>query len=190
MPLSVLGSNDQVIFLIFSIGFTCNRSNSSLFIFVTCASMFYLLVYVDDFILTKNTSELLVSFIFRFSQEFAIKDLDKFSYLCAFKLLIHMMDYFLIKLSMPRIFCTVQILRMLNLSLHLQQLVFNYTLMDLFDDLTVYRSLVRVLQYLIFTRLDLSFIVNLVSQFLQQLTIEHFHAVKDILRYVKSTLYL
>lgn len=55
------------------------------------------------------------------------------------------------------------------------------------DDSTHYRSLVGALQFLTITRPDLSFTVNLVSQYLQAPTIDHFQAVKHILCYVKST---
>jgi histone deacetylase 1/2 len=55
-------------------------------------------------------------------------------------------------------------------------------------DSTRYRSLVGALQYLILTRLDISFAVNKVCQFLHAPTTVHFSAVKRILRYVRGTL--
>lgn len=66
--------------ILITIGFTCSRSNSSLFIFVKGSSMLYLLVYVDDFILTINTPKLFISFISRLSKECAIKYFGKLSY--------------------------------------------------------------------------------------------------------------
>lgn len=56
------------------------------------------------------------------------------------------------------------------------------------DDSTKYRSLVGALQYLTLTRLDISFAVNKVCQFLHAPTTVHFSAVKWILRYVRGTL--
>lgn len=58
-----------------------------------------------------------------------------------------------------------------------------------FVDPTLYRSLVGALQYLTITRPDLSYAVNLVSQFLHSPTDDHFAAVKRILRYVKGTVH-
>ena len=55
------------------------------------------------------------------------------------------------------------------------------------DDSTKYRSLVGALQYLTFTRPDISFAVNKVCQFLHAPTIVHWTAAKRIVRYVKNT---
>lgn len=55
-------------------------------------------------------------------------------------------------------------------------------------DPSIYRSLVGALHYLTITRLDLSYVVNQVKQFLHAPTTNHFQAVKHILRYVKGTL--
>jgi histone deacetylase 1/2 len=52
-------------------------------------------------------------------------------------------------------------------------------------DATRYRSIVGALQYLTLTRPDISFAVNKVCQFLHSPTIDHWMAVKRILRYVK-----
>lgn len=57
----------------------------------------------------------------------------------------------------------------------------------LLDNPEEYRSLVRGLQYLTWTRPDLSFAVNLVCQFMQSLRQSHFQAVKRIFRYLKSS---
>ena len=58
----------------------------------------------------------------------------------------------------------------------------------MFSDPTMYRSIVGGLQYLTFTRPDLSFSVNLVCQFMHNPTTFHWQLVKRILRYVKSTM--
>ncbi|KAM1890668.1 hypothetical protein ACFX14_034025 [Malus domestica] len=51
-----------------------------------------------------------------------------------------------------------------------------------------YHSLVGALQYLTWTRLDLSFAVNLVCQYMHNPRISHFQAVKRVLRYLKGSL--
>jgi hypothetical protein len=55
------------------------------------------------------------------------------------------------------------------------------------EEITTYHSNVGGLQYLLITRLDLSFAVNKVCRFLQAPRITHWSAVKRILRYVSST---
>ncbi|CAI0429581.1 unnamed protein product, partial [Linum tenue] len=57
-----------------------------------------------------------------------------------------------------------------------------------FHDPSFYRSIVGGLQYLSFTRPDISFAVNHVSQFQQCPTDAHWTAVKRILRYLQGTL--
>jgi hypothetical protein len=53
-----------------------------------------------------------------------------------------------------------------------------------------YKSLVRALLYLTFTRLDLSFAVHQVCQYMASPTFVHLMAAKRILRYLKGTLHL
>ncbi|XP_019246536.1 PREDICTED: uncharacterized protein LOC109226198 [Nicotiana attenuata] len=57
-----------------------------------------------------------------------------------------------------------------------------------FSDPTLYSSLVGGLQYLTFTRPDIAFAVNQVSQFMHSPLDIHYTAVKQILRYLHGTL--
>jgi hypothetical protein len=56
------------------------------------------------------------------------------------------------------------------------------------EDATRYRSVVGALQYLSLTRPDISFCVNRVCQFMSSPTLEHWMAVKRILRYLTATI--
>ncbi|XP_048436024.1 uncharacterized mitochondrial protein AtMg00810-like [Pyrus x bretschneideri] len=56
-----------------------------------------------------------------------------------------------------------------------------------FSDVTEFRSVVGVLQYLTFTRPDIAFAVNQVCQYMHRPTTTHWIAVKHILRYLKTT---
>ncbi|KAL6311913.1 hypothetical protein AAG906_025843 [Vitis piasezkii] len=59
---------------------------------------------------------------------------------------------------------------------------------DLFEQLTLYWSIIGALQYLTLTRLDISFVVNKLSQYLQAPTVNHWKACKCILRYLNDPL--
>ena len=59
---------------------------------------------------------------------------------------------------------------------------------EAFSDPSLYRSVVGSLQYLSLTRLDLSFAVNKVCQFMHQPTVVHWNAMKRLLRYRKHTI--
>jgi hypothetical protein len=59
-----------------SMGFTATGSDSSLFVYKQGTQAAYLLVYVDDIILTASTPTLLRQVVDQLRQVFAIKDLD------------------------------------------------------------------------------------------------------------------
>jgi hypothetical protein len=56
------------------------------------------------------------------------------------------------------------------------------------NDSTQYRNIVSALQYLTLTRPDISFPVDKVCQFLYAPTMTHWAVVKQILRYLKSSI--
>lgn len=57
------------------------------------------------------------------------------------------------------------------------------------DNPTEFRALVSALQYVTWTRLDISFATNLVAQFQQQPRVPHLEVAKRILRYLKGTIH-
>ncbi|CAL9233663.1 unnamed protein product [Arabidopsis halleri] len=58
---------------------------------------------------------------------------------------------------------------------------------DLLTDASQYRSIVGSLQYLAFTRPDISFAVNKLSQFIHKSTHDHLQAAKRVMRYLAGT---
>ena len=59
---------------------------------------------------------------------------------------------------------------------------------DTFDDPSLFRSIVGSLQYATITRPEISFSVSRVCQYMQNPTLDHWKAVKRILRYLKGSL--
>ena len=60
---------------------------------------------------------------------------------------------------------------------------------DTFDNPSLYRFVVGALQYAIFTRLEVSYLVNKACQFMAELLESHWKAVKRILRYMGGTIH-
>jgi len=54
-------------------------------------------------------------------------------------------------------------------------------------DATTYKQLIGSLLYLTISKLDITFVVNLMARFMQKPYVEHLNAVKKILRYVAGT---
>ena len=62
----VLGSNDSVFYFYFmKLGFILNQTNSSLFVHHTTTGTVYLLLYVDDMVLTSTNPALIKTLITR-----------------------------------------------------------------------------------------------------------------------------
>jgi hypothetical protein len=59
---------------------------------------------------------------------------------------------------------------------------------DLMEDTTMYRRIVESLIYMTITRPDLSYVVGVLSQFMQTPRKSHLDAVRRILRYIKHIL--
>ncbi len=59
---------------------------------------------------------------------------------------------------------------------------------DLVEDTTMYRRIVGSLIYMTIARSDLSYVVGVVSQFMQTPRKPHLDAMRRILRYIKHTL--
>jgi hypothetical protein len=55
-------------------------------------------------------------------------------------------------------------------------------------DVTLYRSIIGSLRYLVHTRPDISFSVGMLSRFMEAPTTEHMSAVKHLLRYIAGTI--
>ena len=169
-----------------SLGFTGSQSDHSLF--VKQNPMVFILVYVDDIIVTGPSTPACKQVIAQLSTMFPIKDLGVLHYFLGIE----------VKRSSKGIYIsqTKYILDLLQKAkmdgakpcatpLSTSQLDHTSSLLD---NPAEYRSLVGALQYLTWTRPDLSFAVNLVCQFMHSPRQSHFQAVKRLLRYLKGTI--
>jgi hypothetical protein len=172
------------------LGFSNSVVDTSLFIFHQQHVHVFLLIYVDDILVSNNSLSTVSGLIRHLQCEFAVKDLGPLSY-----------------------FLGIQATRLSN-ALYLTQSKYvtdllRRTHMDgaklastpcttagklsRFDgeplaNPSTYRHIVGALQYCTLTRPDIAYSVNQLCQFLQSPTTVHMIAAKRVLRYLKGTL--
>ena len=81
--------------LFFGIRFTTSRVDSSLFVYHSPHSVIYLLLYVDDMVITGSNSSMLSSLIDRLAKEFSMKDLGDLHYFLGIEVVRNDKDLFL-----------------------------------------------------------------------------------------------
>jgi hypothetical protein len=173
-----------------NLGFTASSADPSLFTYKSHNEILYLLLYVDDIILTGTSPSLITNLITKLQQTFELKDLGPLHYFLGLQLQYHEVGFsvhqtkyatdLLTKFDMTN--CKPSSTPYSSLSR------LNQTQGTPLPNPTHFRSLVGALQYLTFTRPDLSFAVNQVCQFMHSPTDTHLVAAKRILRYLKGTL--
>jgi hypothetical protein len=171
------------------LGFHGSKADSSLFIFRSSTQVIYVLIYVDDIIITSSDICAISKLIQELSSEFALKDLGPLHYFLGVEakrdaggLCLSQQKYITDLLKKTNMSEAKPIGSPMSSSLVLSK--FQGTTMT---DSPLYRSTVGSLQYLSLTRPDVAFAVNKVSQFMQDPRDTHWTAVKRILRYLKST---
>lgn len=171
-------------------GFHNSVADASLFIFNTQGVILYLLVYVDDIIVTGNTTQAVHHFLQQLSTRFSLKDLGNLHYFLGVEVLSHADGLFLSQRKY--IADLLQKTRMIEAKPASTPLATSPPLTlhtgTTLSDPTEYRTIVGSLQYLSLTRPDIGYTVNKLSQFMHQPTTEHWAAVKRLLRYLCGTL--
>ncbi|KAJ6945155.1 Retrovirus-related Pol polyprotein from transposon RE1 [Populus alba x Populus x berolinensis] len=172
------------------LGFLISKADSSLFVHHSAARTVYLLLYIDDMVLTGNNPSLIKNLITQLSTEFAMKDLGSLHYFLGVEVHHHSHGLFLsqTKYALDLLHCADMVEAK---PITTPSVVGHHLSIEgkLFSDPTLFRSLASALQYLTITRPDLSFSVNSICQFMHAPTEDHFRALKRILRYVKGTVH-
>ncbi|XP_052206791.1 uncharacterized mitochondrial protein AtMg00810-like [Diospyros lotus] len=170
-------------------GFTCSRADSSLFVLSKGADLIYLLLYVDDIVVTSNNSSLLIGFIRKLTREFATKDLGSLNYFLGLEAYRTSAGLFLSQAKYAHeLLHRAQLLDPKPVSTPMVVAQHLSVAGPDFDDPSLYRSLVGALQYLTITRPDIAHAVTAISQYMHKPSVSHFQALKRILHYVKGTL--
>jgi hypothetical protein len=178
-----------------AIGFRTSKADSSLFIYKKHGVTMFLLVYVDDIIVTSSSSVVVDVVLKDLALEFALKDLGDFHYLLGIQV---------IKQTDGDItLCQEKYVTYLHERVGMKSCKAVATPISTSEKLSFqggtrlgendsmqYHSIVGALQYLTLTQPDLSYAINKVCQFLHAPTTVHWMVVKRILRYLKGTLRL
>ncbi|GJS23513.1 ribonuclease H-like domain-containing protein [Tanacetum coccineum] len=171
------------------VGFHSSRCDSSLFIYKHEPDTAYLLLYVDDIVLTASSQPLLQRIIASLHQEFSMTNLGSLNYFLGIS----------VTRDSSRMFFSqkkyvVEILErahMANCNPYRTPVDTESKLGNDGDPVSnpnLYRSLAGFLQYLTFTRPDISYAVQQVCLHMHDPREPHFSALKRILRYVRGTL--
>uniref|UniRef100_A0A2N9I718 Integrase catalytic domain-containing protein n=1 Tax=Fagus sylvatica TaxID=28930 RepID=A0A2N9I718_FAGSY len=170
-------------------GFKNSHADTSLFVLTTAGQKMYILVYVDDLIITGDNTKMIDSFVDGLAHRFSIKDLGQLSYFLGVEvvpnqqgILLSQRRYILDILARTHMQDAKPVLTPIPTS---PPLLKSGTALP---DPTEYRTIVGSLQYLLITRPDLAFAVNKLSQYMHTPTTDHWSFVKRLLRYLCGTI--
>ncbi|KAH0728435.1 hypothetical protein KY284_004300 [Solanum tuberosum] len=146
--------------VVLSIIISSSKADSSLFTLQAHKGSIFLLLYVDDIIITGVEVKYFDEGIHLSQSKYAAELLDK------------------TEMTLAKVVAT-----------HLAQKHGLHEAVESLVDASFYRMIVGNFQYLTLTRLDITHVVNLASQFMQNSNSEHLQGVKRVLRYIKGTLH-
>jgi hypothetical protein len=169
-----------------TMGFIEAKSDTSLFIFHRDSDTIYMLLYVDDIILTASSTELLRRTIFALQWEFAMKDLELLHHFLGITvecrpdgLFLHQRTYTLDILKRAIMAdckpCTTPVNLQAKLAGDSGPPV---------ENVSQFRSIAGAFQYLTFTRPDIAYVVQQIYLHMCDPQEPHLTAMKHILRYL------
>ncbi|KAK6159284.1 hypothetical protein DH2020_006598 [Rehmannia glutinosa] len=175
---------------VISIGFSNSKCDNSLFIYRKGFDMAYILLYVDDIILTASSNALYVSIMHLLSSEFAMKDLGSLIYFLGIAMTRHKGGMFLSQQKYAE-----EIIEWVGMS----SCKSSHTPIDTnvnvtasasttYADPSLYRSLAGAFQYLTSIRPDISYDVQQVCLHMHDPRVDHMQALKRIIRYIQGML--
>ncbi|PKU70283.1 Retrovirus-related Pol polyprotein from transposon TNT 1-94 [Dendrobium catenatum] len=171
-------------------GFTFSKADPSLLIFTKSHIQLYLLLYVDDLLLTGNDATTIDSLLLMLRSQFSLKQLGSVETFLGIQVhrsssavTLHQSKYAADILSAAGFTNSkpVPTPSVVKSTKHLPAA-------PAFSDPQLYRRLVGSLNYLTITRPDIAFVVNVVCQHMHNPSTSDFLDLKRILRYVQGTL--
>ncbi|CAL1409432.1 unnamed protein product [Linum trigynum] len=172
-------------------GFVQSQNDPSLFIRRTVDGIIVLLIYVDDMVITGSDAEGILELKASLHRSFNLKDLGDVEYFLGLQVQRSAHGLFVSqKKYIKDLLDTAQYSKCIPCSTPMEQnLKLTRESGDLLDneEQSVYRSLVGSLIYLTHTRPDISYAVQVVSQYMGMARTMHMDAVHRLLRYLKQT---
>ncbi|KAJ1692760.1 hypothetical protein LUZ63_009458 [Rhynchospora breviuscula] len=174
-----------------TLGFHESHYDPSLFIAHKDGHTTLILIYVDDILVTGSNNLHISSLIEHLNTHFSLKDLGQVHYFLGMEVSAAPNG---LHLSQAKYILDILNRAKMTHAKHSPTPMVptdSFTTDDAtsFHDPLLYRSIVGALQYATLTRPDISFAVNRVSQFMQNPSINHWTAVKRILRYLSGTIH-
>ncbi|KAG7556724.1 Reverse transcriptase RNA-dependent DNA polymerase [Arabidopsis suecica] len=168
-------------------GFVNSLADASVFFFFHKVEvLIYMLVYVDDIVLTVNSAKAIDGFIQLLSHRFLLKDMGDLSYFIGLEVTRTSAG---IRLNQRKYTTDILIKYHMLYAKPVPTPMASATSLTAADgvslsDPTEYRDAVGSLQYLVLTRPDIGFAVNRFPQFMHKPTTVHWEAVKRVMRYL------
>ncbi|KAL5729905.1 hypothetical protein ACHQM5_002793 [Ranunculus cassubicifolius] len=175
-----------------SLGFIMSSTDHSLFTLTSNNSVVYMLVYLDDILLTGNDPSMCQTVLQHLQNNFAVKNLGPIHYFLGLEIQKTSTGYFLHQSKYATDILSKAF--MLDCKPCSTPSSTSYKLDGINGEplspteASTYRSIVGALQYLSWTRPDICFSINQVCQYLHSPRSTHFQDVKCILRFIKGTL--
>ncbi|KAJ0590748.1 putative RNA-directed DNA polymerase [Helianthus annuus] len=172
-----------------SMGFLQSKCDNSLFTYHHGGDTAYLLIYVDDIILTTSSDILRTKLMGSLASEFAMKDLGPLSYFLGVQVTRSANHMFLSQQTYARDIIAragMQSCNSVATPVDTKPKL-SATSSPTFDNPTLYRSLAGALQYLTFTRPDISYAVQQICVHMHAPTVDDWNALKRVIRYLQGT---
>ncbi|KAD6118667.1 hypothetical protein E3N88_09938 [Mikania micrantha] len=165
-----------------ALGFQGSQTDPSLFVYSRHGTLLYMLIYVDDIILTGNNDHAIDTVVHNLSREFAIQDMGALSYFLGIEITRHGLDMIL---SQQKYIKDLLVRAGLSAAKPVPSPMSTSANLSLGDspplaDPVKYRQMVGALQYATLSRPDITFAVNKVCQFMHSPTENHWSAVKRV----------
>lgn len=173
-----------------NLGFIGSLVDTSLFILHKQSVHIFVLIYVDDIIITCTDLSKINAIISNLQAEFKMKDLGSLSYFLGIHVLRNNQG---LHLNQPKyVLDLLHRVDMIGAKPYAAPCTSGKILTkfdgDPLPDPSLYRHIVGALQYCTLTRPDIAYFVNQLCQFLHCPTTTHFQAAKRVLKYLKGTL--